>query len=422
MNRQAYTTALGDSLTVTLELEPPKFGLAPEDLFALAMRRNPNRPFLFVSKVLGKHLPIRPAVLPAAGKLLSLALEGANEPGPWAGIIKGAGARPFPALMDELERTQIVLGPEERTLFVGFAETATGLGQAVAACYAGESAYLSTTRFPLEGMFTLTFDESHSHAKTQLLHFAYGGRFPSQCSRAVIIDDEFTTGDTALKLVEVLHRQFQIKRFVLLSILDWSGGASRQTLADRLGVEIQAVSLLRGAIQQVEQGPVPQTALEDLRGAGCPNAGFYAILDGPPRPTSGRTLLSAQEQAEQRRSCAQLAKLLGSRGDDALFLGTGEFIYAPALIAGYCGAAAFHSTTQSPIYPLAGSAVTCGACFEPPDRYSPAGYLYEIPRGRYRQAVILVESAALPHSIKGISQLAHWLRGRGCEHVEVTPL
>ncbi|CAK9885520.1 MAG: hypothetical protein XXXJIFNMEKO3_01920 [Candidatus Erwinia impunctatus] len=35
----------------------------PESLFDIAERRNPKRAFLFVSKVLGRHIPVKPAVM-----------------------------------------------------------------------------------------------------------------------------------------------------------------------------------------------------------------------------------------------------------------------------------------------------------------------------------------------------------------------
>lgn len=425
---KAVTLTAGSALRLELALDAPRFGMGPDRLFSLALRNNPNRAFLFVSRVLGKHIPIRPAALPAAGKLLSLALEGAEDPGVWPEIAAGEEIMPFPAVMEALEADQITLGPEERTLFVGFAETATGLAQATAACYTGESAYISTTRLPLEGREPLTFEESHSHAKTHLLHLDVEEPFLKNCRRAVLIDDEFTTGRTALKLAEVLCQRFGIRRFVLLSLLDWTDGSACRAMAGKLGADIQMVSLLHGSIARVETAPLEPPALEDWRGRTCPKSPMRFTLDGPGSPPAGRTLLSPQAQAEGRRICQERARLLEQLGPDTLFLGTGECIYAPALIAGYCNAAAFHSTTQSPVYPLPGSAVDSGLCFDAPDCYSPVGYVYNIPQGRYRRAVILAEPRCLPVEedglwrLKGLDQLVQWLQGRGCEQVEVVPL
>lgn len=87
--------SLEPALELELEISETRFGLLPEDLFRLAVRQNTQRAFLFVSKVLGKHLPVEPAALLAAGKLLALAwLDQKDEQG-WAGILKGSTASPF---------------------------------------------------------------------------------------------------------------------------------------------------------------------------------------------------------------------------------------------------------------------------------------------------------------------------------------
>ena len=91
------------ALELELEISETRFGLLPEDLFRLAVRQNTQRAFLFVSKVLGKHLPVEPAALLAAGKLLALAwLDQKDEQG-WAGLLKGSTASPFSEVWDRLE-------------------------------------------------------------------------------------------------------------------------------------------------------------------------------------------------------------------------------------------------------------------------------------------------------------------------------
>ena len=80
--------SLEPALELELEISETRFGLLPEDLFRLAVRQNTQRAFLFVSKVLGKHLPVEPAAFLAAGKLLALAwLDQKDEQG-WAGWVR----------------------------------------------------------------------------------------------------------------------------------------------------------------------------------------------------------------------------------------------------------------------------------------------------------------------------------------------
>ena len=46
-----------------LELHIERADLPPQTLFDFAERQNPRRAFLFVSKVLGRHIPVSPAVM-----------------------------------------------------------------------------------------------------------------------------------------------------------------------------------------------------------------------------------------------------------------------------------------------------------------------------------------------------------------------
>lgn len=408
--------SLGEALSLRLEPLEARFGLKPGDLFQLAARQNTKRSFLFVSRVLGKHLPIRPSALLAAGKLLALSWLGEEDAEGWADVFRGS-EEPFEQVWERLERSRHRLTPEERTLFVGFAETATGLARAVADCFDGELCYISTTRLACPGGAALTFDESHSHARTHLLYLDRDDPFLAGCRQAVLVDDELTTGRTALRLVRQLHSAFGIRRFTLLSLLDNSGGEERRAAEEELGVEIRSVSLLRGRLAGVETGVLPPAALTDLTGM----AGEEPVwLDLAGAPLCGRRLLLAGDLALQRRRCREAAALLGPRPADALWLGTGEFIFAPALVAGFCGGGRFHSTTQSPVCPLPGSAVTSGVRFDPPDRYSPAGYLYNVPQVPCSQALILAEREAMDPA--GLRQLAAYLRGRGAEEVTVCAL
>ncbi|WP_256966393.1 phosphoribosyltransferase domain-containing protein, partial [Streptomyces griseiscabiei] len=132
-----------------------------DGLLGLALRRNPKRAHLLVSNVLGKHVPQSPAVVHGHGFALGRRVRE---------LLGEAGAR-----------TAVVLG---------YAETATGLGHAVADGV-GEAPYLHSTRRPVEGVHQAGgFEESHSHATSHLLlpedPTLLAGRGP-----LVLVDDEF---------------------------------------------------------------------------------------------------------------------------------------------------------------------------------------------------------------------------------------
>ncbi len=253
--------SLEPALELELEISETRFGLLPEDLFRLAVRQNTQRAFLFVSKVLGKHLPVEPAALLAAGKLLALAWLDQKDEQDWAGILKGGAAPSFSKIWDHLEHSRYSLGMEDRALFLGFAETATGLARAVADCFDGEMAYISTTRVDRAGASPLTFDEAHSHARTHRLYLDPHDPFMAACQQVVLVDDELTTGNTALRLIRQLHAVYGIRRFTLMVLVDNSEGSNRRAIEQELGIEIRVFSLLRGHIAQVRTvgiaSPVP---------------------------------------------------------------------------------------------------------------------------------------------------------------------
>lgn len=60
---------------------------APDELFGFAQRRNPKRAFLFVSKVLGRHIPVSPAVMRNATDTLAAQIPRDLPPcrGDWHG-------------------------------------------------------------------------------------------------------------------------------------------------------------------------------------------------------------------------------------------------------------------------------------------------------------------------------------------------
>ena len=146
------------------------------DLLGLALRRNPKRAHLLVSHVLGKHVPQSPSVVYGYGFTLG-------------------------------RRVRDLLGEEAGAAVVlGYAETATGLGHSVADGL-GLAPYLHSTRRPVAGVATAGgFEESHSHATSHLLLPEDPALLASD-GPLVLVDDEFSTGNTVLNTVRDLHER-----------------------------------------------------------------------------------------------------------------------------------------------------------------------------------------------------------------------
>lgn len=338
--------------TLTLDVETS--GWALEALCTFAVRASPRRGFLFVSRVLGKHLPARPTTMRETYL--------------------------------ELARAVRSLAPPSPILFVGLAETATGLGLGVfEAVGADDALYIHTTRAEAPGAeVALRFAEPHSHAPE---HVVYRPRDPDdarlfdEARTLVLVDDEISTGTTLANLAEAYHRVHpRLERIVLVSLTDWL--AEPAMLEARMPAPTERVSLLRGRF--------------DFR----PNASYRApALPPPPEERGARRCARVFGRFGTRSapSAGQVRSLLElSPEARILVLGTGEHLYAPYRLAleleQHGRDVMFQSTTRSPILP--GPSIESKLAFpDPLDGVTPS-YLYNVSRERYDHIVVCYETAA----------------------------
>lgn len=190
------------------------------ELLGLALRRNPKRAHLLVSNVLGKHVP------------------------QWPSRVYGAGF----ALGEEVRE---LLGPAAaEAVVLGYAETATGLGHAVADGI-GAAPYLHSTRRPVDGVARAGgFEESHSHATSHLL-LPEDPALLAGDGVLVLVDDEFSTGNTVVNTIRALHARYPRSRYVIVALVDMRSPADRTRLAafaTEIGAEVSLVTLAAGTI------------------------------------------------------------------------------------------------------------------------------------------------------------------------------
>jgi adenine/guanine phosphoribosyltransferase-like PRPP-binding protein len=358
--------ALELGMTVQLDSGAPASEL--DTLAGLALRRNPRRAHLLVSRVLGKHLAVDPAVaLEAAGRLAAQVL---------AHTAQSAGG----------------------FLVFGFAETATALGQAVAAALPDSVCVLSTRR---PGASTIVFAEEHSHATD---HRVLAPADVINAPRTVVlVDDELSSGRTAVNTIRALHREAPHPGYVVAALLDLRPAASRREfdlLAAELGVPVEAVSLLSGELH------VPLDAPTRV-------AGVVAAADAPVRlapqwpaqlinadwPPSVRLTArhgwdendEAALDAGAQRLAGLLLQSIPGTAKRLLVLGTEELMYAPMVLAAVLGQrlagsgreVRYQSTTRSPVAPIdrEGYAVRCALAFAAPDEPGRQGFVYNVRPG-----------------------------------------
>ncbi len=329
----------------------------------MALRVNKKRQFLFVSKLIAKHLAVDPSLALGTGTLLaSLLMERAGLEGyPDAKslvemIETGKANRELSLQSLRFKKTM-----PQKTVFIGMAETATGLGHSVFQHFEG-AAYIHTTREEIVGMTpSFVFEEEHSHATS---HKVYAP--PGMLERAetiVLIDDEISTGNTLLNLVCALDDQFPGKSYASLSILDWRNDGQKEKIENMVndrGIRLKILSLMSGQFElvhskmpeELEKSPlsstgekVPAIEMNNNKLTVASKTGQQYIA------YTGRFGITSKEQDEITRWTQQATAPFANRKDKALVIGVGENIYLPlrfALALG--GNPLVQTTTRSPIF------------------------------------------------------------------------
>ena len=130
-----------------------------DNIIGYGSRINKKRSFLFVSKVLGKHIPVSPKKMRTTHNNL-------------AGLIN-------PEIIND------------NLLVIGLAETATGLGWGVFEALKAQSKfYIHTTRVKLKTKQLVQFQESHSHSTEQYLYYPKSTKFNKAIIDHIIIIDD----------------------------------------------------------------------------------------------------------------------------------------------------------------------------------------------------------------------------------------
>ncbi|WP_040567455.1 phosphoribosyltransferase domain-containing protein [Magnetospirillum molischianum] len=352
--RAASVKLAGGELRVAVD----RGDLPLDALCGFASRRNPKRPFLFVSRVLGRHIPVRPATMRMVHRRLAARLP-AGLPGP--------------------------------AVVVGMAETAIALGHGVHDAWRtmskrGDLLFIHSTRYHLAGHRLLsTFEESHSHATGHLIHepaHPADADLFAICRTLVLVDDEASTGSTFVALAEACRRHMPgLSRIVCVTITDWMGEVRREEIRDAMPARTDFVSLLEGHYSFVpSDAPLPR--MPDVTGDG----GFKDSLI----PVNwGRTGLREPHPLPDHVTAIEAKPV-----ERILVLGTGEFVYPPFQLARRLSAMGadvmVQATTRSPI--MEGNDVH--GILEFPDAYRDGipNFLYSVRPRQYDRILVCYET------------------------------
>ena len=366
MESNAVTKALSVQLMRgRLDVTVDASQIDPGSLFGFAERRNPKRAFLFVSKVLGRHIPVRPSIMNASFHSLAAQIP-EDLPGP--------------------------------VLVIGMAETAVGLGAGVHRAFSAtrpDTVYMVSTRHPTGNELFARFEEEHSHASAHLIHLPVDPDVREMMLNArslVLVDDEASTGKTFINL----HRALvdagltQVERVVTCVLTDWSGDAVRKTIGD----SAHQVSLLQGSYTFHEDAEAP---LPEMPAVGTIEPGEWPLTA---ESDWGRHGIRVVEDT--------LALDLNVKaGERVLVVGTSEFVWRPFLLAERLERAGadvhFSSTSRSPI--ALGHAI--GHVLSFADNYGLGipNFLYNVSPGQFDRVLICSETPAQAVSASLIESL-----------------
>ncbi|WP_174524208.1 phosphoribosyltransferase family protein [Neobacillus soli] len=409
LSKKKYTYNTLDSIETEIELSENPFQLPIEELFTMAARINKKRSFLFVSKVLGKHLPINPNKGLLTAALLAVRFiesvkgsECAEKERLLSLFTTGDSYKSCPFITEDIN-----------PVVIGFAETATALGHAFFDCFQSAEFFHTTREEIVDKNPEITFEEEHSHATS---HRCYIPLDMIKNEREIIlVDDEMTTGKTALNIIQSIHAKFPRHVYTVVSILDWRSEDNKKSflrLEHALGIKINVVSLMAGKVQVKQLKEMEEHSEENVWGEQVDMSlewlqlssfftatSFLANSSDTKAPFidgTGRFGLRSTKNSELHQQVSDAAAFLKQKrtGEKTLCLGTGEFMYLPMKLASQMGNDVFYqSTTRSPIYikNIEGYGARYGIAFHNPENQEISHYVYNIPPGHYDEIFIFFE-------------------------------
>ena len=396
LNKRTITLPRGN-LDLTYKIQPPlanqllhqqRYHL--EDLLGFAQRINPKRAFLFVSKVLGRHIPVSPKLMRRAfTNLTTLIPDDLSEP----------------------------------ILVIGMAETAVGLSagvhQALQARYPN-ALLLNSTRHaqPNSQLFT-TFSEDHSHASSHLIYQSSDPAIQAQLLASktlIMVDDEASTGNTCVNVVTALREAGldQLQQVHLTTLVDWSLGenAADDSIGSRLpGIKFARHHLLSGAWQWTDAPnpePITMPSVDTTEAGSQPvlNTGNWGRI-----PTIDSTQGFANYLAQFQQAYKHHYQVNNWQDNPLpkriLVLGSNEFVWLPFLLAEHLeqrqsndnaataepnASVKFSALTRSPI--ALGGAINSMLSFTDHYGLGMTNFVYNVEPSEWDLIVLCIETPA----------------------------
>lgn len=359
-----------------------------KDLVRIARRENNNkRNYLVVNRLQGKHIPVKPCEALSMFRALADTLKGRYE--------------------------------KETLLVIGFAETATAIGAAVAAELGAD--YMQTTREIVPDAAYLYFSEEHSHATEQKLVKDEIDRVINAVDRIVFVEDEVTTGKTILNIIHILEKEYSEKiSFSVASILNGMDETALDTY-QKHGIELFWLVKTNHAayteIAESYQGDGSYIICKDDMEPERVNVAYVKIN----QHMDTRRIVNPVEYAQY---CASLYQEMIAQTDldsaqNMLVLGTEEYMYPALFVAEKFEEQGkdvrFHATTRSPIAVSTEDDYPFHTRYELKSLYDNRRTTYIYDLQKYDTVVIITDAKG--EMTDGICSLVYALRLSGNEHI-----
>ncbi|MDP4181325.1 MAG: phosphoribosyltransferase family protein [Bacillota bacterium] len=433
MNTKEYNVL--DLIHMQLEIRNNRYNLPTDLIYSIGARINKKRRYLFVSKVLGKHIPVRNANSLLTGALLAYKfLE--DYYSQYNDIVNKIAASLINSKDGKSIWREIAANPihlDNKILFLAFAETATSLGHSIFNCFEN-SCFIHTTRENIPCFKNpILFEEEHSHATS---HRIYPLNYETLKldSPIVLIDDEISTGKTVLNIIKELDKIHKRKEYVVLSILDFRSKADieyARQFEKEYSLKVNFISLISGefttsptkklqnwgCVDKFLESNITDDSLASSRKPSDtpPEIRFFSLgnyfndfISAPsfndageenPIPylkASGRFGIDSEEWKRLSCNILQVSKFIEDKitGTRILFLGTEEFMHIPLYISCFIDKDIYyHSTTRSPIFPSPSPdyPVNNRFVFSCPPNPVITNFVYNIPYGFYDEVYVFFE-------------------------------
>lgn len=364
------------------------------ELVALAKRENNYmRPYLYVNPIQGKHIPTDPEKMIGMCKKLAKKIEKEYK--------------------------------DEKIFIIGFSETATAIASCVAENLNRVIGFVTTTREKNNEADFLYFTESHSHATEQKLDVKGIEKYLSVIERIVFVEDEVTTGNTIVKLIEKIERKFpSLKvRYGIASVLN-SMRDSRITELEHKRIHcvwIQKILFEYNVemLSQYNNCKANHFMTNEKYNCAIPIQKF--------KPGKNfRSICEAKEYFEKLNNlCVSIAEGLcdGKRYEKMAVIGTEEAMYPAIKLAlylkehSYCNYIRTHSTTRSPIMAFDIEGYPLYKRYQLKSVYDSNRITYIYNLEMYDKVIILTDSDL--KSLDGIFSIINALQAEGCKDISV---